>query len=71
MMMRTAIDEARDAADYVILYMDDGIATVSAQNGAPAIKGRGMKRDYQNGTFLITTKRLADLRAEFSVSPAF
>lgn len=67
----TAIDARKAAADYRIIYANGGSFTVARNVHAPALSGRGVKRDFGNGNYEVTASRLSALRQSHNVEADF
>lgn len=68
--MMTIIDTQKQNADILVEYANGGSFTIINQTGVE-IKGRGVKKVYENGSIEVTTNKLNKLREKFNVITNF
>lgn len=65
---RTAIDDRKDTADIMIQYANGGSYTIKSKT---SLSGRGVKKDYGQGRYEVTERKLEQLKAQYRVECDF
>ena len=68
--MKTAIDIQKEKVQMLIEYANGGSFTISFNNPT-SISGRGVKAEYDNGTYDVTSNKLEQLKAQYTWTTNF
>jgi len=68
--MTTIIDTQKEKAQMLIEYANGGSFTIKFNNPT-SINGRGVRTQYNNDTYEITTMKLEQLKNQFTWMPNF
>ena len=68
--MKTAIDTQKEEAQMLIESANGGSFTILFKNPT-SISGRGVKAEYDNGKFEVTSNKLEQLKAQYTWTTNF